>query len=272
LATNDKRKILSELSKIDKFNTPRIDGQMISNMLRFVYFFGLKKGELIGLNVGDVTGKGGVVPETIRIRGNEFPVTDEIKSLIQDHYQFLGKKGCKRYRSSILFPLEEYKKKEDFKKDRSSPLFPPKEYKRYNGRTLSRHMKEALKNTGLGSLNMEDFRKIGIRRILIECRSEGIDERICRRRTKKFSGLKDDRQLDNVLKEARAIMGKIKDPYQEHLEEIQITSKYLDDDTYNQKDLVIKRIKSLVKKIQDDSGLSESEKDDLISKIPPGIE
>ena len=76
MATNEKRKILSELSKIEKFNTLKIDGQMISNILRFSYFFGLKKGELINLNVGDVTEKGGFVPETIRISGNAFPVTD----------------------------------------------------------------------------------------------------------------------------------------------------------------------------------------------------
>jgi hypothetical protein len=222
------------------------------------------------LNVGDVTGTGGIVPETIRISGNEFPVTDEIINLIQDHYQLLGKKGCKRYRNSILFPLKEYEQKKYLKKDHSSP--PIKKYKRYNGRTLLRHLNKALKNTGLGSLNVEDFRKIGIRRIYTECIFEGIDKEICRRRAKKFARIKDDRQLAEILKDARSNLRRIRDPYQKYLESIQFMSKYLDDDTNNQKDLIIKRIKSLIEEIKDNSWLSVSEKDDLFSKIPPEID
>ena len=253
MATNDKRKILSELSEIEKFNTLKIDGQMISNILRFSYFFGLKKGELINLKVGDVTEKGGFVPETIWICGNKFPVTDEIKNLIQDHYQFLEKKGYKRYSRSLLFPTNKHKC--------------------YNGRTLSRHMGKALRNTELSSLNVEDFRKIGIRRIYTECRSEGIDKSLCRGKAKKFARIKDDRQLTEILKDARSMLGRIRDPYQKYLDSIQILSKKLfDNDTRNQKDLIIKRIKSLINKIKDNSWLSESEKDDLFSKIPPEID
>jgi integrase len=256
LASNDKRKILSELSKIEKFNTLKIDGQMISNILRFSCFFGLKKGEIINLNVGDVTEKAGVVPETIRIGGKKFPVTDEIKNLIQDHYQFLWEKGHKRYRSS--------------------PLFPTKKHKCHNGRTLIRHMGMALRNSDLSSLNLEDFRKIGINLIYTECRSEGIDENLCRGKTKKFAGLTDDRQLKKVLKDARSLLDRIigpdQDPYQKYLYSIRHTLELLEYASNHYKDSLIEKIKFLKKAIQDDSGLSESQKDDLFSKIPPIVD
>ena len=229
---------------------------MISNILRFSYFFGLKKDTLINLKVRDVTEKGGVVPETIRICGNDFPVTDEIKNLIQDHYHFLWKKDYKRYRSS--------------------PLFPIKDYKRYNGRTLSRHMREALKNTELSSLMVEDFRKIGIYRIYTECRSEEIDESLCRGKTKKFAGLTDDRQLNKVLKDARSLLDRIKGPdqdsYQKYLYSIRLISEILEYASNHSKDRWIERVKSLKKAIRDDSGLNESQKDDLFSKIPPVVD
>jgi hypothetical protein len=123
---------------------------------------------------------------------------------------------------------------------------------------------------------VEDFRKIGIRRIYTECRSEGIDERICRRRTKKFAGIKDDRQLTDILKDARSLLDRIKgpdqDPYQKYLYSIRLISEILEYASNHSKDRWVERVKSLKKAIQDDSGLNESQKDDLFSKIPPRID
>jgi hypothetical protein len=137
-------------------------------------------------------------------------------------------------------------------------------------------MKEALRDTELSSLIVEDFRKIGIRRIYTECRSEGTAEGLCREKAKRFAGLTDDRQLKKVLKDARSILDGVKDPdqdaYQNYLFSIQYTMELLEYAHNHHQDSLIERIKSLKKAIQDDSGLSESQKQDLFSKIPPGID
>ena len=137
-------------------------------------------------------------------------------------------------------------------------------------------MGKALRNTELSSLIVEDFRKIGIRRIYTECRSEGTAEGLCREKAKKFAGLTDDRQLKKVLKDASSLLDRIKGPDQDHYQKylylIQYIAELLEYAHNHHQDSLIERIKSLKKAIQDDSWLSESEKDDLFSKIPPEID
>jgi len=110
------------IARLESVKTSAIDGAVLSNMVRLCHECGLKKNELIDLSVGDVA-KGGVVGDVMRIGEDEIILSDPAKQLLQNHIDYLKKKG---YR---LYP--------------TCPLFPTRKKMRYSVKTLDNHLKKA---------------------------------------------------------------------------------------------------------------------------------
>jgi site-specific recombinase XerD len=110
------------INRIASVKTKKIDGVVLSNLVRLCHECGLKKSELIDLSAGDVA-KGGVVGDVMRIGEDEIILSDPAKQLLQNHIDYLKKSG---YR---LYP--------------TYPLFPTRKKTRYAEKTLGNHLKAA---------------------------------------------------------------------------------------------------------------------------------
>jgi hypothetical protein len=110
------------IARLESVKTRSIDGVVLSNMVRVSHECALKKGELIDLSIEDVA-RGGVVKDSMRVGDSEFRLSGQAKKLLQDHIDYLKKKGYRRYPTS--------------------PVFPAGNNKRYNAKTLGNHLNEA---------------------------------------------------------------------------------------------------------------------------------
>ena len=110
------------IATIASVKTPKIDGVVLSNLVRVCYECSLKTGKLIGMSIEDVAKKG-LVGDFINVGEDNVRLSSHAKQIFQNHVDYLKRNG---YR---LYP--------------SSPLFPTKKNERYFGRLLDNHLKRA---------------------------------------------------------------------------------------------------------------------------------
>lgn len=77
------------LNKIENNVYGHIDGKMLSNMLKIVFFLTLKKGEVLNLKIGDVIDLNGHVKNEIQIGEDRIPLFKDDEQLIIDHLKHL---------------------------------------------------------------------------------------------------------------------------------------------------------------------------------------
>jgi len=242
LITEDE--FLKTLKKVETIYTATIDGMIISNLVRLCYFIALKKGELIDINVGDVTGKGGTVLDKIKVGTKELCLTDEAKIVIVNHYNYLGRKGYKRYKGS--------------------PFFPTKKDQRYKAKTLRNHLNSVFDKFNF-SVQLEKIKQSGINRFYNNCLKNGDTEEKCLEKTATFARFDSSKFLSDLLiklrKSEHEHEATKKTPFMSYVS--LITSLSLTKNYDNKK----RRLNSVLKKIYKDSRLSDSEKESLKIKI-----
>jgi len=93
-------------AKIALFNTPYIDGKIVSSFMKIAYYCGLKKGALLALNIGDITDKRGNIRQNIL---GYIHVSDNIRTIFAQHLEYLEAGGYRRIKSAPLFPNKKRK-------------------------------------------------------------------------------------------------------------------------------------------------------------------
>lgn len=108
-----------------------INGRVLLCLMKLAYFCGLKKSELINLRIKDTQSLNGEILYELTLKKGNVTLAGNVRSLLQEHIEYLKNNG---------YPLS-----------RNSPLFPRKLLKRstkgrgvgaqkYNGRTLQRDL------------------------------------------------------------------------------------------------------------------------------------
>lgn len=115
------------IEKVQGSHEPQIDKAIMVTAIKLVYHCGLKTGEIISLNIGDVLDAQGHIVDQIvagnRIKNGQrleiylLPISEEI---LRDHLNYL--------------------KKNNYNVARDAPLFPQKNKSRYVARKLTRHL------------------------------------------------------------------------------------------------------------------------------------
>ena len=235
---------LKTLKKIETIRTATIDVMIISNLVSLCYFCVLKKGELIDINVGDVTGKRGAVLDKIKVGTKELCLTDEAKIVIVNHYNYLGRKGYKRYKGS--------------------PFFPTKKNQRYKAKTLRNHLNYVFDKFNF-SIQLEKIKQSGINRFYNDCLKNGGTEERCLEKTATFARLDSSKFLSGLLKKLKKSKheheANKKTPFMKYVNLITLLSFTKN---YNDKK---RRLNLVLKKINEDPGLIASEKESLKIKI-----
>lgn len=163
-----------------------IDGVVISNVIRTCHECGLKKSELMDLSVGDVS-KGGKVKDTMRVGKSELRLSERSKGILQEHLDYLKKKGYPRYSNR--------------------PLFPTKDHKRYYPELLDNHFREAKKGLSRDDFTFEKIRQTGICNHYDEMMNNGSSAEECFAETKSFARISES-HLNGVLKDKKQQTGK----------------------------------------------------------------
>jgi len=161
------------IESLAKVNTAAIDGGVLSNIVRTCHECGLKKSELIDLSVGDVS-RGGKINDSMQVGDSTISLTERAKKVLQEHIDYLGIKGYKRYSSS--------------------PLFSTKNHRRYSSRNLDNHLKTVLS----ANFKLEKIRQAGICNRYDELKNQGLSARDCFEATKAFARISTG-QLKGIL-------------------------------------------------------------------------
>ena len=76
-------------SMLDSNDSKHIDGKMLSNMSKIVFFLALKKSEVLNLKICDVVNQSGEVNNEIQVGSNRVAISDNVKQLIIDQLELL---------------------------------------------------------------------------------------------------------------------------------------------------------------------------------------
>lgn len=185
------RDFIDLATKTEYFNTPYIDGRVMSSLIKTAYYCGLKKAKLLALNIGDIIDKEGNIRSTIL---DNISVTDDIKAIFVEYFGYLKSGGYRRIKSA--------------------PLFPNKKKKRYGPRQLQYDLEKCMKGLA-DDIGLETIRQSGIIRYYEEMREEGRSTEECMQQTMRFSHCT-ARHVEGILKNKIIPAGKKKDPFWEH--------------------------------------------------------
>ena len=150
-------------ARVKHFRTPFIDGEILSSLIKVVYYCGLKKAEILALNIGNIIDKKGKIRQNIL---DSVPITDQIKEVFRDHLTNLKADGY----SSI----------------KSSPLFPNRQKKRYGPRQLQYNLEKSMQGFA-DDIGLEKIRQSGICRFYERMVVEGRSNTECLQETMRFS-------------------------------------------------------------------------------------
>lgn len=173
-------------NRVKQFNTPFIDGQILSALIKASYYCGLKKSELLELNIGNILDKKGDIHWSFL---NNVPVTDNIRAIFLEHLAHLKARGYCRIKSA--------------------PLFPNKKRKRYGSRQLQYDLEKCMKEF-VQDIGLEKIRQSGICRFYDGEKAEGRSARQCLEETMQFTRGKTLRHVEGILKNKIIPAGKKK--------------------------------------------------------------
>ncbi len=221
--------LMDLINKIEEIKAPTIDRRVIGTIIKMVYDLALKKEELINLRFNDVI-KDGI----IHIGDDTITLEVDTKVFLSDYVSYLKEK---RYKTT-----------------KKSPLFPQKDGKSYHPRKLQNDIKKFTNNIGL-----EKIRHAGICNHYEQLINQGKLPHICDKLTSEFARCS-PRHTKGILTGQIQRAGRPKPTgalyYIGQIENMEYLEK-------NNNDL-ISAVKSLIKKIESDNGLSQSLKDTLI--------
>jgi len=225
-------------NNVAQAKTANIDGVVLSNLLKLCYLCGLRKGELIGLSIKDVTQKL-VVKDTINIDGREVILSSEAKTLLQRHIKYLKANGYRLYSSRPLFPT---RKKEPYKE-----------------RTLQNHLEKYFSAISDEKIGLEKIRKAAICHFYDDLKKAGERPQACLEKTADFARIS-LRSTENLLLDQIQPTGAKPDPVGAYLKEIENLVRNLrnSEDPKDREDR-----DAIRRKIENDPDLKPNEKDAL---------
>ncbi len=215
------------VNRVEHFNTPFIDGKVLSAIIKATFYCGLKKTEILSLNISDIVDKNGVIRQNIY---NEIPISDQSRTIFQDHLEYLKFKSYRRINSA--------------------PLFPNRKKERYCSRQLQYHLKKCMKDVGL-----ETIRQSGICRFYEQMKAERRYDVECLQKTVQFARCT-QRHVLGILKNKITPAGKKTQMFLVYWEIIECTNP---ENTPTYKNVPIDEAY-----IQNDPKLSKKEKELLI--------
>ena len=150
-------------AKIEHFRTPFIDGKILSSLIKVIHYCGLKKTEILELNIGNIIDKKGKIRQNIL---DIVPITDQCKEIFRNHLTNLKTGGYSRIHSS--------------------PLFPNRKNKRYGSRQLQYNLEKSMQGFA-SDIGLEKIRQSGICRFYERMIVEGRSDTECLRETMRFA-------------------------------------------------------------------------------------
>jgi len=187
--------ILALSQKVEEYGKDDyIDGQILANAIKFVFWTGLKRSKFPILKIGDVTCQGtGVIVSVIRIGQREIEICDDTKNLIQNHLAYLKIAGYKTTRAQPLFP----KTRKSSLKNSSDG-----ENRFYDDGTMSLHIKKCLKDTGFSFQGFESIRQAGICSYFIRLKESGeLSPEECLHETTSFAWVRYPKEVIRIIKD-----------------------------------------------------------------------
>lgn len=205
--------IQKAIQKIRQVQTPTIDGEVLANMAEICHKCALKNHEVRGLNIGDVS-QSGIARNTISVNGTPIPISDWVKTIVQNHMNHLKKAGHRFYPKKPLFPQK-------------------KSGSRYTPESLNNHIDNCLNNIDSG-FRLENIRQAGIRDHFYKLLKQGMSANECLKQTADLARVdKNDssemRHLKNLLDgEIQSTGNKSPKPgeFEYYLENIEYAANY----------------------------------------------
>jgi hypothetical protein len=233
--------ILELCERIEQGSTPFIDGNILSVLVMVCFFCGLKKQELIDLKIRDVINRDGNLLDIITIQKLGVPLTDDAKTILRRHLNYLQNKGYKRLRSSPLFP----------KKDKGS----------YTPKKLQYDLQEFLAPLP-ENIRLEKIRQSGICRYYDQLRDEGRSSRECIEKTSVFAR-STKKHTTGILEGNIQKTGRKIHPVMRYLEEIEMCRF----GSYSSQEERKRALEEIAKEIDVDDHLSEKDRKALQLEI-----
>jgi len=137
----DAQTVSDQIEKVSNARTPYLDGKIFSMTLILAYRLGLKRQEIIDLNIGDIMKGRGTILKTITINDAKIDLSDDLQSIIHNHIKYLR--------------IMEYNLKKE------APLIPMRSKKRYHSRQLGYDSRKIYAECSV-TPQMEKFRQAGI--------------------------------------------------------------------------------------------------------------
>jgi len=224
----------------------KIDGVVLSNLLKLCYFCGLRKGELIGLTIRNVSHKR-IVKDTITIDGHEVVLALHAKKLLERHIKYLKENGYRLYSSR--------------------PLFPTRGNEPYKEKTLQNHL-EKIFNDMPDKINLEHIRKAAVCHFYDNLKRAGERPQACLEKTSDFARILLRSTKDLLLDQIQPT-GVKPYPVGVYLKEIEDLKHSL----LNSKDPKDRGDRDAIcRKIENDPSLSVAEKNDLKKSLNKSVE
>jgi integrase len=220
-----------------KIPMPRVDGMILSNLLKLCNICALRKNELIDLRIKDVLDDRKDIRDRIKVRGaDEVLVEPKAAYLIEDHLAYLKHK---RYRTSRL-----------------SPFFPDRKGEKYSPRKLQYDLDRFLKDNGdYEKITLEKVRQSGICNFYDDQKAMGLSAVECLRQTANFA------RVDTVYHVKRILTGSTQPGRR-----MPLFSRKLQDIEYF-RSITRKNFDALHDSIENSSNLSEAEKEILKEEL-----
>jgi hypothetical protein len=194
-------KINEICQQIATARSSKIDGTVLSNLLRFCYKYALKRNELVDLRIADVQVSKDADSSKLNVRGSrprELSIADEGIDMIAEHLNHLKRKR--------------------YKTNKNAPLFPARTNEKYEADKLKNHLSKFFKDMG-GEASLEKIRQSGACSFYDTLRGDRVSPKDCLERTAKFLGV-DEKQAHGILSGCIQPTGTKKEPADKHLEEI----------------------------------------------------
>jgi hypothetical protein len=187
--------------QLAKFSTPKIDGAILSNLLKLCYYLALKRSELVNLRIGDVEVDKLDYYSKLKLAGSrarEIFISEEVFDIIESQLKYLKRK---RYKTNPR-----------------APLFPAKSNKKYEIYKLKNHLSKFCKEVP-GRVSLEKIRQAGACRFYEILKEDKMSPEECLRLTADFLGV-DKKQAYGILSGQIQPTGAKKPPRDKHFEEI----------------------------------------------------
>lgn len=221
------------VTRLEAVKTSGIDGFVLANLVRTSFECGLHNAELIELSIGDVSRKG-IINDVISVAGEQIPLTDDAKGMLQAHIDYLKSSGYPMYPSK--------------------PLFPRKNKIQYYSRLLGSHLNNQAINGG--TIGLEKIRQSGICKYYDQMRQAGFSVQECLEKTRMFARNKSYRATKDLLGAQIQPTGKKTNQFEEYLQQIEgVEFPTINKDKWTYQDIG--------RAIEKDSGLNENEKQAL---------